>query len=174
MMGLALDPLFLPSYQNIIKKIVCSLGFFFFIGCTTTGPKFQKADASKSDNSIVYIYRGYISCGALDGVYVQVDGHGLGKLYNNGYVAVEVGKGDHLITISENNYSIDQMKDGVFIGVKRISAEGNKPYFVKYNVECNGIIGNHRPNNDLKLIPSKRALLEIKDLNMAADKVLKL
>ena len=66
-------------------------------GCSATGPKYRPLANMPSDESVLYVFRPktlYMS--ALSAV-VFVDGQRVAKLRNNGYVALPVKAGRHVI-----------------------------------------------------------------------------
>lgn len=66
-------------------------------GCSATGPKYKPMANASSDESVLYVFRPktvYMS--ALSAI-IFVDGQRVAKLRNNGYVALPVKAGRHVI-----------------------------------------------------------------------------
>jgi hypothetical protein len=143
--------------------------------CATAGPKFKKIETANGEVSPIYIYRNKIPCLYLSGFYVQVDGNPIGKFRNNGYFSVIAKPGNHLITVSEANYSKVNIENGTFLGVRKVVAEAGTPLYVKYDVTCKGgMIASFNPDTDLQIVDEARGLRELEGTSSAAGKAIDL
>lgn len=170
---------------------------FLLIGCTTSGPKFTQAE-QRTGLATIYVNRAKISCGSFDPIFIQVNGHEIGKLYNHGYSFALVKPGEYLVTASmtsahgpSGGSPVSAVPDGEgnviivpgtpgknlpfserkFAGVRKVTAKEEQPTYVKYDMDCpSGILPKIQPDKDLQIVSKETAEIEIKETSLGAIK----